>query len=752
MLAVKIKSMTYSNGYTALKNVEFVFPDRGLYFVIGESGSGKSTFLHCMSGMENFDGELSYNGVILSADDKNKFIKDKIGFIFQDYKLFDELSAEDNIMLGAQSLNNPISSEQLKEVIDLTGLARQQKVKTKLLSGGEKQRVALARTLAKDAEIIVADEPTGNLDSKNSANVMRILKDVSAERLVVVVSHDRDSAYKYGDCIIEMCDGTIKSVNRLNDECAVGRRMHVDKPAQRSSAQIKLKYFKLAFVKCRGAKLIATAALTLIVSIFAIIFTLLAEQSKINLTARQFETCESSFAQAVYYAENGERLFVDEERFGGSTFIIECADWQIKHNTADSQETADDEEKEALNIDYCIQQGKDSCGINVVAGVLPSRTDEIAIPVNIANSVAGENIQSILGKALLMNTGVTDKEFVVSAVYDNELPQLDYSDFSMSDGKAEQQAETLLYDRNNAILSRSVVVSEDFVSGMLNQSTAEIYANCSIRCSKANIGFVIYNAEELGVEIQPGCVMFSPFADSALKVLSPNEYNSGNISFNISGTNGHGELKLEKSGVYDISGSAIIVSKSDYNHILTYGNIKYDAIVFDYGEYGAKAAYKKFDYLADAKCYITSSYQWDKLISTIQTVESINLKIMLPLAIVFWLVAVLTAYICIKTLLLANGGNLNVMRILGIGKKTYLALTSLRVGVILLIVGAAAVICAALISLAINSIGLFIPSIFVFDGWEIVGLTGAYLIGAVMAEVLVIKKQFDSPIAQIYLE
>jgi len=166
MLEISLKSMTYPNGYLALKDIDLQFPATGLFMIVGESGSGKSTLMQCLSGMLEFDGKLVYGGKNIERNEFEDFRRDKVGYIFQDYKLFDRLSAIDNVVLGNQIVGRHVDKESAYQQLKDVGLEKVCNKKVKLLSGGEKQRVAIVRTVVKNTNIIAADEPTGNLDSK----------------------------------------------------------------------------------------------------------------------------------------------------------------------------------------------------------------------------------------------------------------------------------------------------------------------------------------------------------------------------------------------------------------------------------------------------------------------------------------------------------------------------------------------------------------------------------------------------------
>ena len=201
----------------ALDNVSFTLPDKGLYFILGKSGSGKSTLLNIIGGLDKYDsGEILIDGKS-SKKFKNKdydyYRNTYIGFIFQEFNLLDDYNVYDNIMLSKKIQKKKISKLEIDNLLNLVGLNNLGKRKINELSGGQKQRVAIARALIKDPKIILADEPTGSLDLETGREIFDLLKNISMEKLIIVVSHDRESAIKYADGIIEISDGRIISNN-----------------------------------------------------------------------------------------------------------------------------------------------------------------------------------------------------------------------------------------------------------------------------------------------------------------------------------------------------------------------------------------------------------------------------------------------------------------------------------------------------------------------------------------------------------
>ncbi|MFB5029502.1 MAG: Vitamin B12 import ATP-binding protein BtuD [Candidatus Phytoplasma pruni] len=196
-----------------LNNISLKLPNKGLIFILGKSGSGKSTLLNLLGGLDKFDsGEILINKFSikeLKQNDLDNYRNGVLGFIFQEFNLMESMNVYENIALAnelqGQKPDNKLIYNLLKEM-ELLGYEER---KINELSGGQKQRIAIARALVKNPEIILADEPTGNLDSKTSEQIFNILKKLSQDKLVLIISHDTESAFKYGDRVIELKDGRI---------------------------------------------------------------------------------------------------------------------------------------------------------------------------------------------------------------------------------------------------------------------------------------------------------------------------------------------------------------------------------------------------------------------------------------------------------------------------------------------------------------------------------------------------------------
>jgi len=232
MIAASNLSKRYQNSdREALKEFSYQFDTSGLYMITGESGAGKSTLLYLLAGLDNpSGGTILYNDTDVNKLTEHELVKirnEQMGFVFQDFNLISSLNVFDNlkVVLDIQTWENKTDkdvTESINRALKFVGLDGFQNRHVQQLSGGELQRVAVARALVKNPKVIFADEPTGNLDKKNSDTVFELLKKISETCLVIVVTHDRESAVKYGDYIFRIDDGSLaESIDLRNTKDTV---------------------------------------------------------------------------------------------------------------------------------------------------------------------------------------------------------------------------------------------------------------------------------------------------------------------------------------------------------------------------------------------------------------------------------------------------------------------------------------------------------------------------------------------------
>ena len=225
--ALKYFNKGKKNQVRAIDDTSVTLEDTGLVALLGPSGCGKTTLLNAIGGLDKLNkGSIYVNSEKISSSSMYKVDKIRnlrIGYIFQDYKLIDNMSVYDNVALVLKMIGIKDKKEikkRVEYVLDKVGMLRYKKRPCNMLSGGERQRVGIARAIVKDPLIILADEPTGNLDSKNSLEIMNILRTISKDKLVVLVTHEENLARFYASRIIELQDGKIIKdyKNNHNDE------------------------------------------------------------------------------------------------------------------------------------------------------------------------------------------------------------------------------------------------------------------------------------------------------------------------------------------------------------------------------------------------------------------------------------------------------------------------------------------------------------------------------------------------------
>lgn len=199
-----------------IRGVDLSFDKGEFVAVTGQSGSGKSTLLNVISGMDSYEeGEMYVEGQPTShylQPDWEEYRKQYISFIFQDYNIIESFTVLQNVELALMHIDDKAERRRRAlELIDRVGLSRFVRQKGSKLSGGQKQRTVIARALAKDSPIILADEPTGNLDSETSREIIQLLREVSRDKLLIIVTHNYEQVEEYATRHIRVFDGAIES-------------------------------------------------------------------------------------------------------------------------------------------------------------------------------------------------------------------------------------------------------------------------------------------------------------------------------------------------------------------------------------------------------------------------------------------------------------------------------------------------------------------------------------------------------------
>ena len=217
---IEIRNITKSYGHEknkveVLKDISFSMKEGSFVAVMGTSGSGKTTLLNCISGIDMIDsGEILYEKkdiTKLTSEQRKIFRRQNIGMVFQSFDLLPILNVRENILLPMKLNHLKPNEDYFNEIVEILGINSKLKSKISELSGGEQQRVAIARALITKPKLICADEPTGNLDRKNTLEVMNLFKRINTEMntTILMITHDYQVA-EYADEIIKIDDGRIE--------------------------------------------------------------------------------------------------------------------------------------------------------------------------------------------------------------------------------------------------------------------------------------------------------------------------------------------------------------------------------------------------------------------------------------------------------------------------------------------------------------------------------------------------------------
>lgn len=260
---------------TAVNDVSYSFNSSGFYCICGKSGCGKTTLLNLISGMDKpSSGKILVNDKDLSSFTNSQLDDYRsacVGVVFQNFNLMEDYTVYENLSIALELLgeNEAIIDSKVSEILDSMNLQNIAYKYPNKLSGGEKQRVAIARALIKKPSILLIDEPTGNLDKENAKNIMEILKKISKEKLVIMVSHNEREVKKYGDVIIKLDNGKI--IDKIENKVLENKIENQLKMKKSKLSVKKILVLAVSNIKKRKYKFISMILLvSLILSFFGI--------------------------------------------------------------------------------------------------------------------------------------------------------------------------------------------------------------------------------------------------------------------------------------------------------------------------------------------------------------------------------------------------------------------------------------------------------------------------------------------------
>ncbi|MCH5202559.1 MAG: cell division ATP-binding protein FtsE [Oscillospiraceae bacterium] len=226
MIEFRNVSKDYPSGTHALNNISLKVQNGEFVFIVGSSGAGKSTFLKLIMGEEHLsEGEINVDGIRMSKLKRKKipYLRRKMGIVFQDFRLIEKMTVYDNVAFAMRCVgaSNKTIKTRVPYILKLVGLGSKIKSKPSQLSGGEQQRVALARALVNNPEIIIADEPTGNVDPEMSHEIIDLLSEINKQgTTILIVTHEHELVKEFGKRVIEIHKGKIVHDTKFEDKPA----------------------------------------------------------------------------------------------------------------------------------------------------------------------------------------------------------------------------------------------------------------------------------------------------------------------------------------------------------------------------------------------------------------------------------------------------------------------------------------------------------------------------------------------------
>ena len=223
MIVLESVSKTYNNGVAALKDVNLHISKGEFVFIVGSSGSGKTSLFKLLTKeLEPTSGRIFLNGQNIDKIRRSQipFMRRGIGIVFQDFRLLQDRNVYENIAFAQRVVGRPSGEirKNVKEVLDLVGLSDKAKAYPRELSGGEQQRVALARALVNEPPVLLADEPTGNLDPENAWEIMQLLEAINQRgTTVMVVTHNKEIVERMSKRVITLDEGLVTSDNKVEE-------------------------------------------------------------------------------------------------------------------------------------------------------------------------------------------------------------------------------------------------------------------------------------------------------------------------------------------------------------------------------------------------------------------------------------------------------------------------------------------------------------------------------------------------------
>ncbi len=518
MVVIKDCQKIYKNGNVGLEKINLSLPSKGLVGIYGKSGSGKSTLINCLGGLDEFtSGEIYLDNVLV------KSLFEYSSYIFQEYKLIEDLSVMDNLLLSNQNFDIEKINEYLKRfaIYDL----KDNKVNS--ISGGQRQRVEIVRAIIQNSSIILCDEPIANVDDETGTIILELLKELSSDKLIVIVSHNVQLLNKYSSQLIEIENGQIKSNSNMEntDLKSDYKKLEPNKLSSKYSLSIALNNIKRNKFKALMTFVFLFLSLSILSIIFSILWT--------DLSSVLYTAYNNKNAELIVYRE------VDEEE-------------QYPSNYSVSDKLIDETCCDVVIYEYANFVAKyddDNCYFNYIWVVNEGKSLQYNL---------GDN-QVIISSNFLDFFGKTKEEVINTYLkYNNE----EYIIIDVIDTNKYER--TLIINENTFKVFNGNVHNNNYVSLLLDQNDKKIRLFNPYLDNELELlsGDVPTNSREIVISRE------------LVSLLNYNESEiiGKNISLNFFTTGSHDKLKNYESIEYEVVGisrNMISIYQNDFDNFIT---------------------------------------------------------------------------------------------------------------------------------------------------------------------------------------
>jgi len=663
---IKLKNVSkyyYSKGIIAsgISRVNLDL-DAGEFVVItGESGSGKSTLLNVISGLDTYEeGEMYIEGKETShytASDFEEYRQKYISCIFQSFNLVSSYTVYQNVALAMQidGCEPAAIRQKVNEIIKKVGLYEYRNRKVSKLSGGQKQRVAIARALAKDTKILVADEPTGNLDSVSAEGIVELLTDISADKLVIVVTHNYDQFKDHATRVIKMHDGKI-----VEDTGAAQQTAEAPAPAhgyRSSRADHKAEKHSITYgtqLKL-GVRNTFNLPAKFLLLLLVFLFVVSAVSAQYVTVKKQKDTVSEEGWNNYFYNYDPKRIVVEKQDHSAFT----RADFEALESAPHVEKLV----REDIMYDSSVYIENDDFSFYGYVlnagnldkepdlGRLPEEDDEVVLSGYDDGWTFGDNPESIIGKTYTVATdgGFEHKVRVAGIVF---IGNGDDRDSMYSENSMIYFSDSIIND-----VRRSMYASNSTTTMLINGSEENIYAGTGGLVVNENVpeGYILLPTSYDGM-FKKGYA-----AGNEVELRAKALYYDEKLKLMIMGT--YGEKTFErKTGLTNLADhdGEIYINDMDFRRLYEKGSFQASVFVDDTkNAEGMKDMLERGGYHVLVLKDHINNFMNEEIVSIIQ----------LPMAVIICLAVFFIAYFVIRLILKSRGVYFATLRMLGMGKK-----------------------------------------------------------------------------------